>query len=1240
MNRRLVGHFPAVLLSLATIGNAQTVDFQKQIFPLLDKHCVECHSEGEADGELALDSFEGLMVGGKTGEALEPGRSGDSLLVKFLEGRSGKTGKNQFMPPGKREHLKPEEIALIKSWIDAGAKGPPVGAGQKTFVRREVTTPKVAPKGKVKRAIHALAFSPNAQLIATGRRGEVELIHPVTRASVRKLGGIKGDVNALAFSPDGASIYAAGGEPGIAGDIHRWRIADGSLVKEYPGHTDACYALAVSPDGKWVTTGGYDQKIRLWDAETGAELKTIKGHNGAIYGLAFRPDGKVLASASADRTVKLWSIPNGERLDTFSQPTKEQMAVAFSPDGRHIIAGGADNRIRSWTVSATAKEGTNPIGVSRFAHEGAILQLAFSADGATLISSASDKTVKIWNAADLTEKRLLEKQADWPQALAFAGQNRFAAGLLDGSLAIYDTESGKAVQPPAPPKPELSGVDPRGLQSGVSSLLTITGKNLSAEMKIHFPHPGLVGEVIAGAKPTAAKVRVTADATVPRGAYDIWLSSAGGESAKTKIFVDDLHTLATRAADFKNGPLELPLPASVWGALTEVGQQDQFRFRVKKNETVVFDLGIKTIESKALTPTLTLLDASGNVLAANRGLDSGSDPFLAFKAQADGEFIIRVSETTLEGSRDYRYRLTAGMLPFVTGWHPLSAQAGRETEVQLVGFNLPAPTLRAKAAATGVLTVPLDAKTIRSRKPVQLIVTDLPHLDEIEPNDDPQKAQAVTIPVSVNGRLFTLAQVFQPPPLPKERENAVRPASDPPLSAGDGRGEGKTKADSDLFAFDAKAGKPLIIETLAAMAGSPADTKIEILDSAGKSVPRMLLQAVRDSWINFRSIDADNPDARVANWQEMDLNELIYFSGDVARIFRLPRGPDSGFLFYAVNGKRRAYFDTTATAHALDEPCHVVEPKPVGSQVVPNGLPVFTLNYANDDSGYRKMGSDSQLTFIPSRDGRYLARVSDTRGWSGERHAYRLTIREPAPDFAVTVDTAKLRAVPAGGAMGFSVKADRKDGFDAPIEVTIEGLPPGFHASSPLVIEAGHDIANGSLFAAPDAPKDADWSKVTIKACAIVAGNKICKPVGGFGSPALGPTPKFAAFIEPDRGGKPAMQKLADLEKPLEITVAPGQTTKAWLRVERFGNDALINFDVHNLPFGVIVDYIGLNGVQIREKENERDIFLTCAKWVAEQDRLVHAAVISARGEQDSAGVQTSFPLLLKVRKPATMTAR
>ncbi|MDZ4401649.1 c-type cytochrome domain-containing protein [Prosthecobacter sp.] len=1207
-----------LVLSLAT-SHAQTVDYTKQIAPLWDTYCIDCHSADDADGEFVLDTFAALMKGGKEGAAIVAGKGNESMLVKFLEGRSGRGGKNEFMPPGKREKLKPEEIALIKAWIDAGAKGPIIAEGKP--MPKEVITPKIMPTVPPKRSIQAVAFSSKVQLIAVGRYGEVELLNPVTRAVIRKLTGIKGKANAVAFSPDGDAVYAAGGEAGIVGEVKRWKTSDGTLQQSFDGHLDAAYALAVSPDGKLIATGAYDQKIRLWDTATGKEVALLKGHNGAVNGLSFRPDGKVLASASADRTVKLWAIPTGQRLETLSQPTKEQTSVVFSADGKQLFAAGSDNRIRLWNISADAKEGTNKIVTSRFAHEGGILRLALSLDGKLLASTSTDKSLKLWSTADLTEKLPLEKQPDWSSALAFTDKAQLVAGRIDGTLSVYESTTGKTVMAPAPAKPAvakkaaakaamaakptITTITPRGLHNGMEQQLVITGKEL-ANATVQFADARLKPAVDAAASsPTKLVFKVKVPADLPRGGYEVSARTAQGETAKVKLFADDIAPTTSTAADFKAAPVVVAnLPASLWGTLTEIGQHDAYRFTAKAGEELVLDLAVAQIGSTAKSPTLEIMDTNRTVLAVNRGLDSGSDPFLAWKAPADGDYIVLVSNTTMDGSADHAYRLTIGALPYVTAWSPLAAQVGKDTKVTLIGHHLgDKASVMMKADKEGLMNVPLDAKTLRFRSMPVLRASARMHVDGTTTHE-------VTAPVTVNGVLGRKTSFpTRSPEFPNELENS--------------------------FYFTAKKGQTWIIETLAAQAGSPADTKLDILHADGQPVPRVMLQAVRDSYNNFRSVDANNPDIRLQNWEEMELNEFVYFNGDVMKIVRMPRGPDGGCFFYINGGKRRAYFDTSATSHSLDEPCYVVEPRPIGSQIVPNGLPVFTLNYANDDSDDRKLGSDSRLTFTAPADGRYIVKVTDTRGWNGERFVYALTIREPKPDFTVKLAGANPTVMP-GASIGFSFRADRVDDFDDPIQIDITGLPQGYFASSPLLIEAGHDLISGSLHAAPDAKADANWSQLKITA----KGKGITHDAGTFGKVTLGAVPKFIIVMEPDNGGKAVMREIKDETKPLEITLVPGQTVKAWIRAVRQGNDGLINLDVHGLPHGVIVDDIGLNGVQIREKENERPIFFRAANWVQDQDKLVHAALSSARNEHDSAGLQTCFPMLLKIRKVAGVAVK
>ncbi len=421
---------------------------------ILTEHCLDCHAAKDPEGQLVLESFETLMKGGETGPAIVASNSVESLLVRMIEGHVEKNGKPKIMPPGKRKKLTGEQIATIKSWVDGGAKAPAMGS------RKELVVPRIQPRGSPRNPINALAYSAPTKLLAVARYGSVELL-PDDAGPTRTLGGHLGNVNAIVFANHDGELFAAGGQPGVAGEVRHWRVGSGELIRAWEGHQDAIYGMALSPNGKVLATGSYDQKIKLWNLETGQEAKTLSGHNGCVYDLAFRPDGKILASASADRTVKLWDVESGERRDTLSQSSKELFSVAFSPDGRRLVAGGADNRIRVWQISDAAAETSNPMLHSIFAHEGAILNLVFSPDGMLMLSAADDRSVKLWDAVTMKERLLLESQPDWPAALAFMQDKALAVGRLDGTLSRYDLATGKPI----------TAIDAKGTAKGTSTVV-------------------------------------------------------------------------------------------------------------------------------------------------------------------------------------------------------------------------------------------------------------------------------------------------------------------------------------------------------------------------------------------------------------------------------------------------------------------------------------------------------------------------------------------------------------------------------------------------------------------------------------------------------------------------------------------------------------------------------------------------------------------------------------------------
>jgi hypothetical protein len=181
------------------------------------------------------------------------------------------------------------------------------------------------------------------------------------------------------------------------------------------------------------------------------------------------------------------------------------------------------------------------------------------------------------------------------------------------------------------------------------------------------------------------------------------------------------------------------------------------------------------------------------------------------------------------------------------------------------------------------------------------------------------------------------------------------------------------------------------------------------------------------------------------------------------------------------------------------------------------------------------------------------------------------------------------------------------------VNVDISALPAGFHVTSPIVIQAGQRDARGIVWTDADAvaPAAGSAAHCVVQATAVVDGKLVVKPVNNFGELKLGAKPKLIVRLE-----------------PAELTLVPGSSVTATIKVERNGHDELITFSVDNLPHGVIVDNIGLSGVMMPKGQTERQIFLNAAPWVPDTDRSCFAV-------ENQAGNQASLPLLLKVRKKA-----
>ena len=489
-------------------------------------------------------------------------------------------------------------------------------------------------------------------------------------------------------------------------------------------------------------------------------------------------------------------------------------------------------------------------------------------------------------------------------------------------------------------------------------------------------------------------------------------------------------------------------------------------------------------------------------------------------------------------------------------------------------------------------------------------------IEEQEPNDHAAEAKPVQLPVKIIGKIH------------KSDVPSIDSTSGADASTGvaiDRSVASPAKADVDLYRFAAVAGQSLMIEVKASRAESQLDSKVEVLTAEGQPILQTRLQAIRDSYFTFRGKDSDtSDDFRLFNWAEMDLNQYLYADGEVVRLWLYPRGPDSGYKVYPGFGKRHTYFGTTPTSHALQAPAFIVVPRRPDEQFADNGLPVFPLYYENDDDPLREWGADSRLMFTAPSDGDYLIKIRDARDFSGEDFRYELTLRAPQPDFTVTAGGNKVNVHGRTG-RELTFTATRIDGFDGPIELLVENLPEGISTSLPTEIEQDQLQAFAAIIAQDSAnqPSEEDIAKIRFVARATINGQQVSREIGGLTELKLAQTPRISVTIHAlDASGKPST------EHSSELTVIAGQTTRALLRVARNDFEGNVEFGKEdagrNLPHGVIVDNIGLNGLMLLPGQTEREVFLKVASWVPEMSRPFYL-------KSNVDGI-TSLPVMIHVR--------
>jgi WD40 repeat protein len=362
-------------IAISDIKRAKGVDFGAEIIPLFQKSCLACHNAKDAKGDLVLETPATILKGGETGPAVVPGKSADSLLLKVAAHQS-----KPLMPPKNNKAdakpLTPDELGLVKLWIDQGATGT-------VAVLPPLRWQNLADSFK---PILASAISPDGQFAACSRANQIDLYELPTlqfAASLAdpNLGAADRDIiESLAFSPDGQRLAA-----GAYRNVKIWKLQPPAPRKFEIPEAATARLTAVSTDGKQIALVSTNNEVRIFNAADAKLAREFPAETNQIKALAF--NATQLALVLGQKQIQLRNLAD-TNVVTFESPA-EVHAVAFHPNNS-LIESAADGIIRIWnsTNGQKIREISTPANA-----------LAISADGKRL-AAANGAVVRLINFDD------------------------------------------------------------------------------------------------------------------------------------------------------------------------------------------------------------------------------------------------------------------------------------------------------------------------------------------------------------------------------------------------------------------------------------------------------------------------------------------------------------------------------------------------------------------------------------------------------------------------------------------------------------------------------------------------------------------------------------------------------------------------------------------------------------------------------------------------------------------------
>lgn len=418
----------------SSLAASADLDFYRDIYPALKANCISCHNKTTTKADLNMESPEMLLKGGETGPGLIPGKGAESLVVQ-----AAVHTKDLVMPPKNNKtgavNLKPSEIALLRTWIDQGAKSSVQQARQVVW---QPLPPGIHP-------IYTVAMTKDGRSAACGRANQIFVYDLATRKFTTRLtddalskqnGSVahRALVQGLAFSPDGSRLAS-----GSFREVKIWRQEKAKPIARKADPALGLVATTLSSDGTQIIAADKKGAVIVQDAASGKVLKTIPAVNAkGIKSLSLSPNGSLLLVGGMDGTLAIWNLADGKSMvSPQAVPNLNFMSWASNGDA-FVTASKSVAPPFLWLAPGFAA----PLNFEGTKSE--ITAISMTGNAHQLVSASSDGKVRLWK--DAGQKP--EREFSLPNVLSLATSRdgkQLAAGCADGAVRVWDLAAGKQI---------------------------------------------------------------------------------------------------------------------------------------------------------------------------------------------------------------------------------------------------------------------------------------------------------------------------------------------------------------------------------------------------------------------------------------------------------------------------------------------------------------------------------------------------------------------------------------------------------------------------------------------------------------------------------------------------------------------------------------------------------------------------------------------------------------------------